>query len=700
MAFAKLKNAPANPGRDPFWVQPGYEYQPYRDGWDITRAIQYGLNRSIWVYRCVQTIANNQAKLPMVYRRGNWYDGKIVKGQKLEPLNYKASPYDSSLLFRKRLSQLVLLNRQGVFIEKVYSRSGDLIALYILPPGYTWPIPDAKTFVSAYRVEWPGRSFIDIDPRKVIWIREPHPSEPYLGITPLEAAGLSVETDYYARLYNRNFLANDGRPGGMIVVKGDLNEADRQEIYNRVTGYGPGFSGAGRVGVISSQDGAEFIDLSSTARDMQHKDTQESAKHGILAAFGVPESIFNASGRTWDNADAELNAFWRETMLPHLNMVASAFDDAFDEDPRLFVGFDFQHVPVLEHDIRAKATFALSELTAGAISRDEYREQTGRDAVGASKLYVPQGNTAVADTDDPEFAKNADTAAPAQPGLPGAGPAPTPALDFGGYGATPQPSVGQEDLFGTAFGQDPATLAQDALDRGEVQHPPPPGAPAPPKFAWKSLQFKADGADLSGFMVCVRPPLHIANQLSVAGGEPPDRLHITLVYIPTDNIADPQGVAKALAVATAAFASQAPPFEITLGGVGMFDTPEGRVWWASVDSPNLAEVRSRLLTALDAVGIPYSSTHGWMPHMTLAYGDEAGMPDVPRVTWMADSLACVAGEQDLGAYRLRGGAVDFKRTPIVSAKALHAPRHRSAPALPPARRDLWTATEHSAVAGT
>ena len=86
--------------------------------------------------------------------------------------------------------------------------------MHLLPPQDTSPIPHPTKFVSGFEVELGDGNKRKIDPDKVIWIRKPHPLDPYRSITPMEAAGIAIEIEQLAKVYNRNFLLNDGRPGG------------------------------------------------------------------------------------------------------------------------------------------------------------------------------------------------------------------------------------------------------------------------------------------------------------------------------------------------------------------------------------------------------------------------------------------------------------------------------------------------------
>lgn len=359
--------------------------------WDVDKAVAEGMERVTWVFKAVHTIAANQARLPMVVREEDRWKGQIIEDHPLLPLyNRKANDFEKIVGWRYRLSCLLLLSRQGVFVEVLRSRIGEPLGLFILPPGLTNPVKDPDTFVSGFEVNVPGQGKRRIDPENVLWFRLPHPTDPYRSLTPLDACGLAVEADWWARVYNRNFMLNDGRPGGVLVVKGELDDDDAEIIRNRFAGP-PGMTGAGRTTVIGSEGGADWVDTAITPREAQYLESRKVAREEIEIAFGVPETVMGlAANRTFANAEAETETFWRETMLFHLELVAQPFDE-LDGDEEQFAGFDISGVEVLQRDRRAREQYHLEELKHHAITPDEYREITGREPMGggAAQLYRP-----------------------------------------------------------------------------------------------------------------------------------------------------------------------------------------------------------------------------------------------------------------------------------------------------------------------
>lgn len=418
--------------------------RPYRDGWDMQRAYREGMQKVTWVFRCIDAIAGNQARLPIILRADNSPHGAIIEenNQILEILNSRANEGEDSFIFRYRLSSQLLMSTRGVFIEKVRGRNGELIALHLLPPQFTSPIPDPKRFVSGYEVDMPNGTKVRVKADDVIWIRRPHPLDPYLSLTPMEAAGVAIEIENLAKIYNRNFLVNDGRPGGLIVVRGEMDEDDKDELRSRFRGN---INRAGGTTVISSEDGVDFVDTGASPRDAAYSSMRQITKEEILAAFGVPESVIgNASGRTFSNAGEEIKVFWMETMLPHMEPIARALDILH---PRYYIDFDTTDVPALILAKQEREQHLLQEFGSGLISANEYREHTGRGRVVSDLMDSMLAN--------PNLAPIGNTEKPTVTPEPGAAPA----------------------------GAPPPTVMQSAVESGSlpgVEMAPQPGQPQQP----------------------------------------------------------------------------------------------------------------------------------------------------------------------------------------------------------------------------
>lgn len=380
---------------------PNFVGRGYRDSWDIERAYREGMQKVTWVNRCIDAISGNQARLPVILRKDNDPEGEIYrrKHEILDILNTKSNEGENSFIFRYRLSSQLLMSSRGVFIEKIRGRSGKIIALNLLPPQHTSPIPHPRKFVSGYEVLMPHGEKVIVPKEDVVWIRRPHPIDPYLSLTPMESAGIAIEIENLSKLYNRNFLLNDGRPGGLLVLRSEIDDDDKDELRSRFRGN---INRAGSVTVISSDDGADYIDTAASPRDANYTEMRQIQKEEILAAFGVPESVIgNAAGRTFNNAAEELRVFWMETMMPHLEQIARALDEL---DDKFYIDFDTGQIPILIIAKQERERYSMDEFQAGLISINEYRETTGRKTVVseiADSLVLSPNLAPVANTEKP-----------------------------------------------------------------------------------------------------------------------------------------------------------------------------------------------------------------------------------------------------------------------------------------------------------
>lgn len=395
----------------PYYAFRGNAYTPPSEQFDPDTAVRDAWGRVIWVYRAIDARAKNAAKLRVMVMDGRGDDAKEIADHPVAKLlNGRANPFESAFAFRYRLSTLMDLSLRGVPVEVIESRAGDPVRLQILNPQITFPLPDPDEFVSGFEMRLPsGEVFRELPVYQpgngsgVLWIKRPHPTDPYQSSTWLQAAGISVDLDYYARLFNLRFLQNDGRPGGVLAVSGDLDPADAEVMALRMSG-GP--NSAGKVTIMEADD-LNYIDLATNARDAQYVQSRALTQKEILIAAGTPLSVIgDASGRTFDNADAEEELFWRNEMVPEVNLLASFWEfltnDGTEGDEEV-VTYDWSDVAVLQRDERSEEARARDEFDAGLISIDEYRERTGKDPIdvpGSRVLWGAAGKAPIGSDED------------------------------------------------------------------------------------------------------------------------------------------------------------------------------------------------------------------------------------------------------------------------------------------------------------
>lgn len=147
--------------------------------------------------------------------------------------------------------------------------------------------------------------------------------------------------------------------------------------------------------------------------------------------------------------------------------------------------------------------------------------------------------------------------------------------------------------------------------------------------------------------------------------EPADNLHVTLAYLGKAADLTRQQCADVDTV-LASIGSMVGPLTGVVGGMGYFNQdPEGlRVLYASCDAPELPELQQLVVGMLQAYGVPVDETHGFTPHITLAYVPNSEQPIVPELPVLNITFPALT--------RMFGGArADFQMAPPLASKEFH-----------------------------
>lgn len=156
-------------------------------------------------------------------------------------------------------------------------------------------------------------------------------------------------------------------------------------------------------------------------------------------------------------------------------------------------------------------------------------------------------------------------------------------------------------------------------------------------------------ANHAGAMLAVYVPADIASRLALPGGEDPEDMHITLFYF--GDAADvPQAGREAIIYTALGIAANAPPLEVVLDGVDVFEENEERPLIARVASPALEALRADLARAFDEADIEYSKDYEYQPHVTIKYLNQEPVPPVQvQESFTATAVEAVFAQEH---YRL------------------------------------------------
>jgi 2'-5' RNA ligase len=126
----------------------------------------------------------------------------------------------------------------------------------------------------------------------------------------------------------------------------------------------------------------------------------------------------------------------------------------------------------------------------------------------------------------------------------------------------------------------------------------------------------------TGIMLAFFLPPELGQEIAMEGGEAPEDLHLTLVYLGHTDDWSPEQLQQ-LPGLVSVYTANSQPMSGSLSGMGRFaaspSSDSRDVLYHSVDAPDLPAWRQGLVDWLEDGGFPQKSEHGYTPHVTLKY---------------------------------------------------------------------------------
>lgn len=362
----------------PTWQSGTPQYPQY----NYERFARDGYSRNELVYACIEELCTSASEPRLA---------AYVKGQP-EPEKLDSHPtldlFDRPNPFLSRYSLIagIVLHRSlagNAYIEKVRSRSGQVVELWLLRPDRVKVIPDRVKHIMGYEYRIGPDRFL-LPTNDVIHIRANNPLDDYYGMPPLAAAAQRVDVDNFMRQFTASFFSNAGVPAGILNIKQSLDDQDREAVNAQFRQRYGGANGWHSLMVIEGTE-AEYQQLGMPVgeRGLAMPSLDEINEARIPMAFGVPLELIGARlGMVHGNRSTTKEAratFWDETLVPLYLEISEAITMGMaDEYPDVdYYAFDYSDVRALQEDEDAKHKRYRDDMLAGVISREEAREALG-----------------------------------------------------------------------------------------------------------------------------------------------------------------------------------------------------------------------------------------------------------------------------------------------------------------------------------
>lgn len=294
--------------------------------------------------------------------------------------------------------------------------------LYVLSPEDAQPIKGNESQpIAGFEFKRKGKTARyrfspDPEQTEIFYIRYFHPRRPIEGMSPVEAAALSVDVNNEGRRWNLSLLQNGALLSGIITAKGSLGPAGVQQLRDQFNRRHQGANNAAKVLAIDGAEGIDWKPTSATVRDMMWAQLNKATSLEVSIVWQVPPEILgDSTRRTYSNYSQARRAFYLEKIIPLMDFIYGHLNSQivplYGDD--LFLDYDLEAVDALQEDVAETHKRVRQDVQSGMITINEARDVIGRDEIdGGDVILVPsshvpletalQGGQPEPDPDEPD----------------------------------------------------------------------------------------------------------------------------------------------------------------------------------------------------------------------------------------------------------------------------------------------------------
>lgn len=201
------------------------------------------------------------------------------------------NPFFRGYAFRESAQQHEELTGEQYW---VIVKQGSLpVELWFVRPDRMRPVPHPTKYLAGYIYTAPDGEEIPLSVDEVIFLRRPHPLDPYRGLGAVQSIMGELDAAYLSTEWNRNFFLNSATPGGVIEAEQNISDEDFDQFQARWAETHRGVANAHRVAILEA--GMKWVDRRYTFDEMQFVEMKQASRETIREAFGFPKAMLGAT---------------------------------------------------------------------------------------------------------------------------------------------------------------------------------------------------------------------------------------------------------------------------------------------------------------------------------------------------------------------------------------------------------------------
>lgn len=323
---------------------------------DMSGVMSSPYEKSDLVFVCISTTAKAIAQVPVIIEQKNKKGWLAVPDDDPDQILIN-SPNPLMPTTHEFINALVshLMLSGHVWMLPFPPRSPKFGSLWLIRRSNMDCILNEKTNqLDAWKYQPSKDKTIILMPDEVSSIKFFNPKSDIMGMAPMEAGRIPINTDYKAAGYNEKFFDEGAVPGGIISTDMKLNETSFERIKKQFEDKHAGYRKAHRLAILDS--GLKYTQMGLSHKDMEFPELRKMNRESIMQVYGMKKIIVSVTENlNLATAKTERKEWWQGTNLPLMNMIAEGLTFLFyRSNPNRRIIFDTSNVEALHEDFKDK----------------------------------------------------------------------------------------------------------------------------------------------------------------------------------------------------------------------------------------------------------------------------------------------------------------------------------------------------------
>lgn len=305
-----------------------------------------GYRRNVVAYQAINKIADAVASVKWTAWRG---EQELAEHPVLDLLANPNPLQSGPQYMRAKVGFLMIAG--NAYEERVVV-GGQARELYQLRPDRMKIVPGANGFPREYiykvggkEVSFPVDDGLQVDVRH---LRMFNPLDDWYGMSPIEAGSYAIDQHNLSMTWMQSLLQNSARPSGALVIgqDRDLNDEQFERLKTQMEDQYQGAKNGGRPLLL--EGGLDWRQMGLSPADMGIIETKYSSARDVCLALGVPPQLLGIPGdNTYSNYQEARLAFWEDTVMPLLDMIAEDWNAWLGEPAGIYLKPDLDQIPAI-----------------------------------------------------------------------------------------------------------------------------------------------------------------------------------------------------------------------------------------------------------------------------------------------------------------------------------------------------------------